>query len=149
MRQSALALFVILVALCSCQSDTTTDQPAATHTVVQPARAVPVASKATNSPGVLLTSWVSSDILASLSQNDRLKSQQAELRAFTAPIGQLVTWNNMDDKRSGTLSPLHDSYSAQGLYCRDFQQTITIDGMQKQGYAKACQLSDGSWKIVK
>ena len=44
--------------------------------------------------------------------------------------------------------PVRDGYANNGAYCREFQQTIVIGGQQQQGYGKACQQPDGSWKIV-
>ncbi len=38
------------------------------------------------------------------------------------------------------------AYSAN--YCRDFTQTIIIDGVEKNAYGKACLQPDGSWRIV-
>ena len=38
------------------------------------------------------------------------------------------------------------AYSAN--YCRDFNQTIIIDGVEKNAYGKACLQQDGSWRIV-
>ena len=32
--------------------------------------------------------------------------------------------------------------------CREFQQTIVVNGEQQQGYGKACRQPDGTWKIV-
>ncbi len=94
-------------------------------------------------PVVLLTGLG----LSSVDSGDQIKDAQAEARAFTAPIGQQVTWSNLDTHDSGTITPLIDSYNAGGMYCRNFQQTVTIAGQLKQATTKACQQSDGSWKL--
>ena len=99
--------------------------------------------------GVLLGAWLGSDIGASMDQADRQRSQQAERRAYTAPVGQQITWRNPDTSNAGTIIPVRDGYADSGAYCREFQQTITIDGQQRQGYGKACQQPDETWKIVK
>jgi surface antigen len=83
-----------------------------------------------------------------MDETDKLKNAQAEKRAYTAPIGQKITWNNPSNGSSGTIIPTRDGYAANGAYCREFQQTITIGGRQQQGYGKACQQPNGSWKIV-
>ena len=33
-------------------------------------------------------------------------------------------------------------------YCRDFNQKIVIDGVERNAYGKACLQPDGSWRIV-
>ena len=35
-----------------------------------------------------------------------------------------------------------------GDYCRDFNQKIIIDGVERNAYGKACLQPDGSWRIV-
>ena len=35
-----------------------------------------------------------------------------------------------------------------GTYCREYQQTVTIDGKQERSYGTACRQPDGTWKIV-
>ena len=32
--------------------------------------------------------------------------------------------------------------------CREFQQTIVVNGQEQPGYGKACRQPDGTWKIV-
>jgi len=85
---------------------------------------------------------------AVLDDGDRAAEASAERRAFVAPIGQQVTWNNPQNDHAGTITPLRDGYDAAGTYCREFRQTTTVGGQNQQSYAKACQQPDGSWKIV-
>jgi surface antigen len=40
------------------------------------------------------------------------------------------------------------AYQANGTYCREFQQTITVGGQTQEGYGTACKQPDGAWKIV-
>ncbi len=98
--------------------------------------------------GVLLGGWLGNEIGASLDKADRTYATQAESRAYAAPIGQQITWNNPESGNSGTIVPTRDGYASNGAYCREFQQTIVVGGQKQQGYGKACQQPDGSWKIV-
>ncbi len=43
-------------------------------------------------------------------------------------------------------APPPPAYSAN--YCRDFNQKIVIDGVERNAYGKACLQPDGSWRIV-
>lgn len=90
----------------------------------------------------------SSPISPLVDQGDRIAAARAETRAYTAPIGQKITWNNPDNGNAGTITPVRDGYTADGNYCREFQQTVAIGSQQQQGYAKACQQADGSWDVI-
>lgn len=38
--------------------------------------------------------------------------------------------------------------SAGEVYCREYQQDVTIGGVLRSSYGTACQQPDGAWKIV-
>lgn len=98
--------------------------------------------------GVLLGGFIGNQLGGMIDDQDRSRASAAAQRAYTAPIGQQITWNNPQTGNSGTVTPVKDGYASNGEYCREFQQTITVGGQQKQAYGKACQQPDGSWKIV-
>jgi surface antigen len=80
--------------------------------------------------------------------NDQKQIDAAMQRAYTAPIGQQVTWSNPDSGDAGTIIAIKDGYSQQGAYCRQFQETVTAGGQSKKSSADACQMPDGSWKAA-
>lgn len=98
--------------------------------------------------GVLIGGFLGNQLGGSIDDADRRRAVAAERRAYTAPVGQQITWNNPQNGNSGTITPVRDGYDQGGAYCREFQQTITVGGKREQGYGKACQQPDGSWKIV-
>ena len=98
--------------------------------------------------GVLLGGFLGNQLGGAVDDEDKKRAAAAERKAYSAPIGQQITWNDPKNGNSGTVVPVRDGYDQNGAYCREFQQTITIGGQQKQGYGKACQQADGSWKIV-
>jgi len=98
--------------------------------------------------GVLLGGFLGNQLGGSIDDADRRRAAAAERRAYTAPIGQQITWNNPSNGNSGVITPVRDGYAQNGSYCREFQQSIVVGGQQKQGYGTACQQPDGSWKIV-
>jgi len=103
---------------------------------------------AATAAGVVLGGWLGNEIGASLDKADRSEMGRAETRAYSAPIGQQITWNNPQSGNAGTITPVRDGYANDGAYCREFQQTVTIGGQQQQAFGRACQQPDGSWKIV-
>lgn len=83
-----------------------------------------------------------------MDQRDRQMAQAAASRALeTAPSGTPVPWNNPDSGHSGTVTPVR-TYQAQGTYCREYQQTVMIDGQPQRSYGTACRRPDGSWQIA-
>jgi surface antigen len=98
--------------------------------------------------GVLLGALVGSEIGSSLDKADQVYAQQANQRAYTAPVGETIRWNNPDSGNYGTITPTRDGRTSSGAYCREYQQTIYVGGKQQSGYGTACQQPDGSWKVV-
>ncbi len=68
--------------------------------------------------------------------------------AQTAPIGETIQWNNPATGNYGTVTPTRGGYAADGAYCREFQQTVTVGNRTQDAYGTACRQPDGSWKMV-
>lgn len=98
--------------------------------------------------GALAGAYLGNQLGSSLDKADKAHMERASNQATTAPIGQTVSWRNPDSGRSGTVTPTREGTAADGAYCREFQQTVTIDGKTEQAYGRACRQPDGSWKIV-
>ena len=98
--------------------------------------------------GVLIGAFLGSEIGASLDAADRYQMQEAQKEAYSAPIGETITWNNPDSGNSGSYTPVRDGQTESGKYCREYQQTIIVGGQEQQAYGTACQQPDGSWEIM-
>jgi surface antigen len=102
----------------------------------------------TTGAGVLIGGLVGSEIGRQMDVQDRQYANAAINRAYDAPIGSDIDWNNPESGNYGTITPVRDGTSASGQYCREFQQTITIGGRREQGVGVACRQPDGTWRIV-
>lgn len=98
--------------------------------------------------GTLLGAFVGREIGASLDKADQTHATQAATRAYAAPVGERITWNNPQSGNSGMVVSTRDGWSSTGNYCREFQQTVSVGGRTEQAYGTACKQPDGSWKIV-
>lgn len=98
--------------------------------------------------GAVLGGLLGSEVGRSLDDVDRLRAEEAQYQAASAPIGETIVWSNPDSGNSGTITPTRDGVAAGGQYCREFQQTVTIGGRTQQTYGTACRESDGSWRVV-
>lgn len=99
--------------------------------------------------GTLAGAAIGSSIGKSLDDADRMamvRSRQVALETY--PSGETSTWYNPDSGNSGSYKPEPAYQDEAGLYCREYQQTITIAGKTEEAYGKACRQPDGAWKIV-
>lgn len=84
-------------------------------------------------------------IYEALSENARQDHQYAYSQAMKAPVGETIVWN--DASSDGRIKTTRDGYAGE-KYCREFEQTITIEGKQQDAWGVACQEPDGSWRLV-
>ena len=99
--------------------------------------------------GVLLGGLLGSELGKSLDKADKLYAERAAQQSLErAPVGYTSSWSNPDSGNSGTFTPTRTYTASQGLPCREYQTTVTIDGQTQQAYGTACREPDGSWKIV-
>jgi surface antigen len=98
--------------------------------------------------GTLLGAFIGHEVGQSLDRADALAAQQAAQRAYSAPVGQTITWNSPDTGHSGTVTPTREGRDAQNNTCREFKQTVLIDGKQTEVTSTACRKSDGTWVMI-
>ncbi len=97
--------------------------------------------------GTLLGAFLGHEVGTSLDRADQMAEQNAEQKAYAAPIGHSITWNNPDTGHSGTITPVREGTDASGQYCREFQQHVVIQGQSQAAYVTACRQPDGTWKV--
>ncbi|HEV7367898.1 RT0821/Lpp0805 family surface protein [Arenibaculum sp.] len=98
--------------------------------------------------GTLLGAFVGSELGRSLDRADQAAAGRAAMQAYSAPVGQTISWSNPDSGNSGTVTPVREGRTQTGAYCREFQQTILVGGRSERAVGQACQQADGSWQIV-
>ena len=99
--------------------------------------------------GTLLGAIAGSEVGKSLDRADRLAMGQAQQQALeTGKSGTNTTWQNPDSGNSGAISPQPAYQQADGNYCREFTQTVSVGGKTESAYGTACRQPDGTWKII-
>jgi surface antigen len=84
-----------------------------------------------------------------LDQADHREAEKVAVRALEAsPSGNATNWSNPDSGNYGTFTPTRTYQTANGQYCREFKQTIYIDGEAHETQGTACRRPDGTWEIV-
>ncbi|NDE90547.1 MAG: glycine zipper 2TM domain-containing protein [Alphaproteobacteria bacterium] len=97
--------------------------------------------------GAVAGGWLGNEIGASLDNADRAALQKAQYRAYEAPVGKTIVWNNPENGNSGSFTPTREGRANDGSYCREFNQSVNIGGKQQNAYGTACRQPDGSWQI--
>ena len=99
--------------------------------------------------GGLLGAFLGSEIGSSLDKADRLATERTTHRTLeTAPTGSSVPWRNPDSGNSGTVTVDRTYERSTGQYCRDYRQTVEIDGQTEILTGTACRQSDGTWRNI-
>jgi|AntRauTorcE11897_2_1112592.scaffolds.fasta_scaffold00382_10 surface antigen len=98
--------------------------------------------------GALLGAFIGSEIGKSLDRADKQYHEQATQQAYTAPIGQTISWTNPETGHSGRVTPVRDGYTANNDYCREYRQTIIVDGRNETATGTACQDEYGEWHLT-
>ncbi|MFN4088722.1 MAG: RT0821/Lpp0805 family surface protein [Alphaproteobacteria bacterium] len=98
--------------------------------------------------GTLIGALVGSEVGRSLDKADQAHAARAYERAYTAPVGETISWRNPDSGNYGTITPSREGRAHDGRYCREYQSSIYVGGQYEQGVGVACRNPDGSWQIV-
>ncbi len=100
--------------------------------------------------GTLAGALIGGEIGRSLDAADRAAMERSTQYALeSAPVGQPTPWKNPDSGHYGSTTPKKTYRTAEGRYCREYQQTVVIGGREEEAYGTACRQPDGTWKIVK
>ena len=99
--------------------------------------------------GVILGGLTGGLIGHLVDNKDKEIAAQTTQRALeSAPTGTPLPWQNPSNGHTGTVEPLRTYQNTAGSYCREYTDTVTIDGRKQQSYGTACRQPDGSWKNV-
>ena len=98
--------------------------------------------------GALLGAFAGSSIGKSLDESDKMANERAMTQATSAPLNHAITWNNPNG-HSGSVTPIREGRQHDtGNICREYKQSITIEGHAQVAYGTACRNSDGTWTIA-
>jgi surface antigen len=104
---------------------------------------------AATAAGTLIGALLGSEVGKSLDRADQQYMTKTTQRTLEdTPSGTTASWRNPDSGNYGTVTPEPAYQTTSGQYCREFQQTVTVNGETQRAYGTACRQPDGSWKIV-
>src|SRR3990172_6245080 len=98
--------------------------------------------------GVLVGGLVGNRIGRSLDCQDLSYHSDTTQRTLETQVsGTSSRWNNPSTGHSGSITPTRTYVSRDGSPCREFNQTINVDGQQDVVTGTACRTPDGRWEI--
>ena len=98
--------------------------------------------------GVILGGLAGGAVGNMLDNDDKeaaLKAQQQSLAS--TPDGKTTSWTDPSDGHTGTYTPKNTYTTKDGKICRDYQQTVTINGKQETATGTACRMADDTWRV--
>ncbi len=97
--------------------------------------------------GALLGAFAGSSVGKSLDESDKVAHERAMSQAETGPLNQPVRWDNPNG-HSGSVTPVREGHqNGTGNLCRQYKQTIVVNGQSQSATGTACQNSDGTWTL--
>lgn len=100
--------------------------------------------------GTLAGAMLGQELGRSIDQSDQQMMSQSVQEGLEHNHNQETTrWTNPDNQHCGSLTPVKTYQTAQNDYCREYLQTVAIDGQERQAYGTACRTANGGWKIIK
>ena len=107
------------------------------------------ARPATMTMGAIIGGVAGNQIGRKLDEADRQQAHSAYQRTMeTGRSYDTTGWYNPDTGASGTYTPKPAYQNSEGEYCREYTETVTINGKQETAYGTACRRPDGSWEII-
>jgi surface antigen len=87
-------------------------------------------------------------ILSGLDAGDRQKADTARQEALErAAAGTAVTWKSAESTGRYGSVVAGPSFIQAGQSCRQFTQTIYIEGVPQTARSSACRQADGNWRV--
>jgi len=82
-----------------------------------------------------------------MSERDvQLANETLDRALETLPGGSAESWANASNGHAGSVRPVRTRFStAKNVYCRDYEETLTIDGQTDRYADTACRDSQGQW----
>jgi surface antigen len=97
--------------------------------------------------GAVAGGLIGGEIGRALDARDRAEMERST--QYALENSQETPWKNPETGNYGRTIPKKSYRTAEGRYCREYQQMVVIGGREQEAYGTACRQPDGSWKIVK
>lgn len=102
--------------------------------------------------GYMASDWRFNQIVT-LTESARLGDELTMRRALTAALetsvsGTPVSWHSPASGHSGQVVPVRTFRNAEGAFCREYRETVMLEGGEEQIFGIACRQTGGVWRTV-
>ena len=98
--------------------------------------------------GTVLGGFIGNEIAEELSEKELSEYGNATKDALNENIdNKSKNWSNKDKTKLGKITPLN-RYEKNKLLCRDIEQNLTSNGIEKKSFSTFCKNNKGDWKII-
>lgn len=95
--------------------------------------------------GAIAGTFIGGQVGKSMDDRDRaLASQSANTALENNRDNVSSSWNNPNTSRKGSFTPVNSYQRNDGVWCRDYVNTVYIDGKAQQMKGRACRIH-GEW----
>lgn len=89
-------------------------------------------------------------LIDSLGEDDMRLADQALQQALSVAIsGTTFVWRNDSNGYSGTVTPKQSFRAEDGVYCREYTETVTVERRSELYANTACVDDSGVWKSLR
>lgn len=96
--------------------------------------------------GAAMGAVVGGAVGRNLDDADRERAYYAAQRSFES--GREASWENPNTGHRGRIKPRRSYRDDDERMCRDFEHTIWVQGEPELIDGTACEMADGSWRVV-
>jgi surface antigen len=139
---TSLALAVLSTAGCATKEESGTLMGAATGALIGNQFGRGGGRVAATVGGALIGGFIGNRVGKSMDDEDRRRAAEAQYAAFEN--GERSEWRSPNG-HYGYVAPRR-SYTYHNQSCREFEQTVYIDGQPETMVGKACRQPDGTWR---
>ena len=97
--------------------------------------------------GSVATSVKTSAPAAELPNDNDLEMARAAAVQALASDGKSVPWENPRTGARGTITPIANAYTQDGLVCRDFLASYVRQGAESWLQGEGCRVHKGRWEV--
>jgi len=97
--------------------------------------------------GAIASASPSSSAPAEVSNENDLDYARAAAAQALAADGKSVPWENPRTGARGTITPIANAYTQDGLVCRDFLASYVRQGAESWLQGEGCRVHHGKWEV--
>ena len=98
--------------------------------------------------GTVIGGFIGNEIAEELSEKELSEYGNATKDALDKNVdNETKNWINQNKTKIGKITPLN-RYKKKKFLCRDLEQSLTSEGIEKKSFSTFCKNNKGNWKVI-